>query len=254
MLLLYGALLLVSMVATRFQVVAPAALSGATAPVTRAFLVATDTLRRAYVTVVQERNLASDVQTLRQQNDVLTQRNELLAREVTRLRQVVQIRATQAPNAVGIAQVVAVDPSPLLARLTVNRGSSGGVRVRMPVTLPDGLVGQVVGVSAGSATVLGLVDPESRVGVTLQGGKGGRGLAYGAPPDRLRAEFSRSVPLKKGDVLVTSSLLGLYPVGIRVGTVERVLPLGPNDVNRTVIVKPAVDIGVVEDLTILEGV
>ncbi|MFD1730348.1 rod shape-determining protein MreC [Deinococcus malanensis] len=79
-------------------------------------------------------------------------------------------------------------------------------------------------------------------------------MAHGLPPDRLKAEFSRSVPVKKGDVLVTSSIGGLYPVGIRVGTVEKVLPLGPNDVNRSVIVKPAVDVGVIEDVTILEGV
>lgn len=254
LLLVYAGLLALSMVLTRFQVVAPTALRSATAPITRAGVVAADNVRGAYQTLVEERQLAADVKRLQAETDVLRERNERLTREVERLRQVAKITATQAPNVVGTAQVVAVDPSPLLARLTVNRGSSGGVRVRMPVTLPDGLVGQVVGVSAGSATVLGLVDPESRVGVTLQGGKGGRGLAYGAPPDRLRAEFSRSVPLKKGDVLVTSSLLGLYPVGIRVGTVERVLPLGPNDVNRTVIVKPAVDIGVVEDVTILEGV
>ncbi|MEF2277670.1 rod shape-determining protein MreC [Deinococcus sp. YIM 134068] len=253
LLLLYAALLLVSMVATRFQVVAPTALSGATAPVTRVVLTATDNVRRAYVNVVQERNLAGEVRDLRRQNDALTQRNELLSREVSRLRQVVQIRATQAPNAVGLAQVVAVDPSPLLARLTLNRGQEDGVRVRMPVTVPGGLVGQVVGVSANRATVVGLVDPESSVGVTLEGSRGGRGLAVGFPPDRLRAQFSRSVPVKPGDVLVTSSLGGVYPVGIRVGTVERVLPLGPNDVNRAVVVRPAVDVGAVEDVTLLEG-
>lgn len=253
LLLLYAGLLLLSMLATRFQVVAPASLTGATAPITRAALVATDTVREVYKTVVHERQLATDVQTLRRQNDVLAQRNELLAREVTRLRQVVQIRATQAPNAVGLAQVVAVDPSPLLARLTLNRGTGDGVRVRMPVTVPGGLVGQVAAVGARRATVVALVDPESRVGVTLDRSRGGRGLAVGLPPDRLRAQFSRGVPVGVGDVLVTSSLGGVYPVGIRVGTVEQVLPLGPNDVNRSVIVKPAVDMGAVEDVTLLEA-
>ncbi|WP_328774688.1 rod shape-determining protein MreC [Deinococcus aquaedulcis] len=246
-------LLALSMVTTRFQVVPPGALRSGIAPLSQLAVVAADNVRRAYQTLVSERQLAAQVGTLQKENDVLRQRNELLTREVSRLRQVVKITTTQAPNALGIAQVVAVDPSPLLARLDVNKGARDGVRLRMPVTVPRGLVGQITDVSPGHATVLALVDPESTVGVTLQGNRGGRGVARGVPPDRLRAAFSRSVPIKPGDVLVTNSLGGVFPVGIPVGTVEKVLPLGPNDINRTVIIKPAVDVGVVEDVTILEG-
>ncbi|MFC4455711.1 rod shape-determining protein MreC [Deinococcus sonorensis] len=251
--LLYLLLLALSMVALRFQLVAPASLSSGIAPLTRAFLEGAANIRFAYNTLVRDRDLSQRYYTLQQQNDVLRQRNELLSREVARLRQVTQIIATQAPNVVGIAQVTAVDPSPLLSRLTLNKGAADGLRVRMPVTVPSGLVGQVVQVTSESAVVLSLVDPESRVGVTLARNKGGRGLAFGAPPDRLRAEFSLGVDIRPGDVLVTSSLGGVFPVGIKVGTVERVLPLGPNDVNRTVIVKPAVDVNLTEDVTVLGG-
>jgi rod shape-determining protein MreC len=251
--LLYAGLLLLSLVLTRFQVASPATLRSATAPLNRVGVVTADNLRRAYTTLTEERKLGRDLDRAEAENASLRERNELLTREVTRLRQLQKITETQAPNVLGIAQVVAVDPSPLLARLTLNRGSRHGVRVRMPVTVPGGLVGQVVAVAPTECTVVALVDPESSVGVTLQGSKGGRGLAHGSPPDRMKAQFSRGVPLKKGDMLVTSSLGGLYPVGIPVGRVEEVLPLGPNDVNRTVIVKPAVDVGVIEDVTILEG-
>ncbi|ACO45983.1 rod shape-determining protein MreC [Deinococcus deserti] len=254
LLLVFVGLLLISLLLLRFQAVAPTALRAATAPVSRIGVVAADNLRRAYSTLFEERRLNADLRRLQAQNDELRQRNEMLTREVMRLRQLEKITATQAPNALGIAQVIAVDPSALLARLTLNKGKRDGVRLRMPVTVPGGLVGQVTGVSESQSTVVALVDPESSVGVTLQGSKGGRGLAHGLPPDRMKAEFSRSVPVKKGDVLVTSSIGGLYPVGIRVGTVEKVLPLGPNDVNRSVIVKPAIDVGVIEDVTILEGV
>ena len=172
---------------------------------------------------------------------------------LARLRQVTQIIASQSPSVVGIAQVTGVDPSPLLSRLTINKGAGQGLRARMPVTVPAGLVGQTVEVSSSSAVVLALADPESRVGVTLAGNKGGRGLAFGAPPDRLRAQFSLGTDIKVGDELVTSSLGGVFPVGIRVGRVELVLPLGPNDVNRSVIVKPAVDVNLTEDVTVLGG-
>ena len=251
--LLYLPLLAVSMVATRFQLVAPLALSSGTGPVTRAFLIGTQNLTHAYATLVDDRDLGRRYHLLSQQNDVLRQSNELLQREVARLRQVTQITATQAPSVVGIGQVTAVDPSPLLSRLTINKGTAQGLRLHMPVTVPAGLVGQVIEATSGSAVVLSLVDPESRVGVTLARNKGGRGLAFGAPPDRMKAQFSLGVDVKVGDELVTSSLGGVFPVGIKVGTVERVLPLGPNDVNRVVIVRPAVDVNVVEDVTVLGG-
>jgi rod shape-determining protein MreC len=251
--LLYVPLLALSMVATRFQIVAPLALSSGTQPITQAFLMGSQNLSRAYTTLVDDRNLSSRYHELRQQNDVLRQNNELLQREVARLRQVTQITATQAPSVVGTGQVTAVDPSPLLSRLTINKGTAQGLRLRMPVTVPAGLVGQVVQLTSNSAVVLALVDPESRVGVTLARNKGGRGLAFGSPPDRLKAQFSLGVDIRVGDDLVTSSLGGVFPVGIKVGTVEKVLPLGPNDVSRVAIIKPAVDVNVLEDVTVLGG-
>ncbi|WP_229775895.1 rod shape-determining protein MreC [Deinococcus ruber] len=252
-LLIYAALMVLSMIATRFQIVAPLALTSGIQPITRAFLVGASNLSKAYDTLVKERDLSSRLAVLQKQNDVLRQQNELFQREVSRLRQVTQVMATQAPSVVGIAQVTEVDPSPLLSRLTINKGASAGLRQRMPVTVPAGLVGQVVEVSSNNAVVLALSDPESRVGVTLARNKGGRGLAFGSPPDRLKAQFSLGVNVKPGDVLVTSSLGGVFPVGIKVGTVEKVFPIGPNDVNQTVLVKPTVDVNLVEDVTVLGG-
>lgn len=249
--LLYLALLFISMVATRFQVVAPVALGAGVLPLTQVFNGAADNLRRAYTTLVEERDLARRVQALQRQNDTLRGQNEQYLRELSRLRQAQLIRDTQAPNVIGTASVVAVDPSPLLSRLTINRGALGGVRRHMPATVPAGLVGQVTGVDAREAVVTTLVDPESKVGVTLADNKGGRGMAVGQPPDRLKATFSLGTSVKVGDELVTSSLGGVYPVGIKVGRIEKTLPVGPNDVTRTVIVKPAVDVNTLEEIALL---
>lgn len=252
-LLVYGLLLLFSAVLMRFQVVAPLAVSSTTAPLSRVALVAADNLRRSVQGLTEQRHTAAEVKALQQKNLELKQQNDLLSVELNRLRQITQITTTQAPNAVGIAQVVGVDPSPVLARLTLNKGSADGVRVHMPVTVPAGLVGQIIQVGARQSSVIALVDPGSSAGVTLSGGRGGRGIAVGLPPDRLKVEFSLDLPLKVGDALVSSSLGGVYPVGIRVGTVEKILPVGPNDVTRSVIVKPAVDVGALTDVTVLGG-
>lgn len=250
-LFVYVVLLVFSAVLARFQVIPPLAVSSVTAPLSRAALVAADNLRGAGQSIATQRRTEREVKALKRQNDELRQQNEWLTVELRRLRQLTQITATQAPNVLGVAQVVGVDPSPLLSRLTLNKGSLDGVRVHMPVTVPGGLVGQIVEVSPHRSVVLALTDPNSSVGVTLSGGRGGRGLGVGAPPGRLRVAFSLGLPVQVGDRVVSSSLGGVYPVGIRVGTVEKVLPVGPNEVTRTIIVKPAVDINVVEDVTIL---
>lgn len=252
-LFLYAVLVGLSLVIMRFQVVPPLAVTSATAPLSQVAVVAADNLRRGVQGIAEQRRTKEEILRLERANAELRQRNDLLNVELTRLRQITQITATQAPNAVGIAQVVGVDPSPLLARLTINKGWADGVRVHMPVTVPAGLIGQIIEVGNHRSSVIALVDPGSSVGVTLSGGRGGRGIAVGLPPDRLKAEFSLGQPLKVGDLLVSSSLGGVYPVGIRVGTIEKILPVGPNDVTRSVIVKPAVDVGGVEDVTVLGG-
>lgn len=250
--LVYLGLLFLSMVSTRFQVVPPLALSSGVLPVTQMIGGGADHLRGAYETLVNDRDARRRLEVLRDQNEVLRGRNDMLERENSKLRQAAQIRATQFPGPVTVASVVMVDPSPLLSRLTVNRGERDGVRRFMPASVPAGLVGQVTGVTGSSAVVTTVLDPESRVGVTLRG-KGGRGLAVGMPPDRMRATFPLTVDVRVGDTVLTSSLGGVYPVGIKVGTVERVETVGPNDVNRTVIVKPAADVSTLEELALLEA-
>jgi len=253
LLLVYLGLLFLSMVMTRFQLHAPLSVTSGVLPITQLFGGAADNVRKAYVSLVEDRDLKGQNERLEQENDVLRGRINQLERENARLRQAADIRAQQSPSLKLIASIVKVDPSPLLSRVTVNRGMKDGVRRFMPATVSAGLVGQVTDVDAANAVVTTIVDPESYVGVTLKG-KGGRGLAVGAPPDRLRATFPLTVDVRAGDTVLTSSLGGVYPTAIKVGTVERVEPLGPNDVSRTVIVKPAVDVNTLEEVGLLEAI
>lgn len=253
--LVYVLLLLVSMAMTRFQITPPLAVTSGILPLTQLVGGAADNVRSAYDTLVEERDLARRYRALRSQNDVLRGRLSVLERENARLKEAAQIRATQSPSLVTVASVVAVDPSPLLSRLTVNKGIRDGVGLRMPATVPAGLVGQVTSVDGTSASVTTILDPESRVGVSLarEGWRGGRGLALGYSPERLKAEFPLSVDVRVGDVVETSNLGGVYPSGIRVGTVEEILPLGSNDVRRSVIIKPAADITTLEEIALLRA-
>ena len=175
----------------------------------------------------------------------------MLELEVQRLEQVLAVRRSQSPGVVATAPVVGGTLGDGLARLVIGLGSRGGVTVDMPVTVPQGLVGIVTDVGPSSAVVRTVLDPQSRVGVTVRG-KGGQGIAVGDVGDRLRVTgFLEVEPVEVGDLVETSSRGGLFPLGVLVGTVEAVLPPDPNDLRRTYIVRPAVDLATLREVVLL---
>jgi rod shape-determining protein MreC len=126
-----------------------------------------------------------------------------------------------------------------------------GVLLNMPVTVPEGLVGIITNVSPHNAVVRTVLDPQSRVGVTVRG-RGGQGIAVGEVGGRIRVtDFIAEKPVEVGDKVETSSYGGLFPNGVLVGTVEQVLPPNPNELRRSFIVQPAVDLSTLSEVVLL---
>lgn len=250
--LIFIALMMVGLVMTRFMPTPPMAVTSGIIPVTRLTQQFAMNLKNAVTSVLEQRDLRERYN----DNHVELQslRNEVrqLRLEVARLQRAEAVRKTVSPGIFTTAEITAIDPSPLLSRLRINMGGQQGVQRNMPVTVPTGLVGQVMEVSRNEAWVITLVDPESNVGIAIQG-KAGRGIAVGAPPDRLRAEFPRNVDVKVGDQIVTASLGGVYPANVRVGVVDNVLPLGANATKRVAFIKPDVDVSNLEEVILLRA-
>ena len=59
------------------------------------------------------------------------------------------------------ASVIARDPSLWFDTVTINRGSSSGIELNMPVVTPSGIVGRVVAISPWTATVMLITDERS---------------------------------------------------------------------------------------------
>lgn len=249
----FGILFALSLVTTRFAPPAPLPLTSGIAPVTRLVFALSTNLRRAGEAVVETRDEKAENARLRQRVARLESENLRLTSEVSRLEQVARIRAAISPAVVMTASVTSLDPSPVLSRLTLDRGAADGVRLMMPVTVPEGLVGVVTQVARNAATVRTIVDPESVIGVTVAG-KGGRATARGVAGGRLRAEgFAKSLDVRVGDVILSSNALGgVFPT-IPVGRVDQVLPAGSNALGRTVFIQPAVDVGRVELVHLLRA-
>jgi rod shape-determining protein MreC len=208
-------------------------------------------VRLTLESLVDRRDLRAEVERLENLLAASRQEARELELEVQRLEQVLAVRRSQSPGVVATAPVVGGTVGAELARLIVGLGARGGVTVDMPVTVPQGLVGIVTDVGPNSSVVRTVLDPQSRVGVTVRG-KGGQGIAVGDVGDRVRVTgFLEVEPVVVGDLIETSSRGGLFPQGVLVGVVEEVLPPDPNELRRAYIVRPAVDIATLREVVLL---
>ncbi|MBL9039726.1 MAG: rod shape-determining protein MreC, partial [Archangium sp.] len=67
-----------------------------------------------------------------------------------------------------MARIIGLNPSAQFLSVRIDRGENDGVRVGMPVVTPEGVLGQVVRATGGSADVMLLTDQASRVGAVIQ--------------------------------------------------------------------------------------
>src|SRR5690606_13323708 len=112
-----------------------------------------------------------------------------------------------------------------LQRLLLNAGSDDGVRLGQSVIDAGGLLGQIIAVTPGTATVLLLTDLDHAVPVSVSR-SGVRLVAFGiGRSDRLAV---RNIPVssavKAGAVRGTSGLGGRFPPGFPVGTLAELRP------------------------------
>src|ERR671932_602778 len=133
----------------------------------------------------------------RQRDQLLAQRDALrrqLAQLSVQVRQDQQLRGLQAQNTSGglsqyqpvQARVYQRSPSTWYQTVTIDKGSSDGIRVDQPVVNDSGLVGRVREVSDGNAQVMLLTDDDFGVSAeTRSGDPGIIGPVNGSPGDLL---------------------------------------------------------------------
>jgi rod shape-determining protein MreC len=194
------------------------------------------------------------------ERDQLARERDALRREVAQLqvrnREFEQLRGLQRANTTGglgqyqpvQARVYTRSPSTWYQTVTINKGSSDGVRVDQPVVNGQGLVGKVKSVSDGNAVVMLITDQEFGVSAEAarRGEPGSITPAVGAPGDLLFDLVENAEQVRKGDLIVTagtttSRLPSVYPRSIVIGTVKRI-ETGEGELDRRIHVAPAADL------------
>lgn len=123
--------------------------------------------------------------------------------------------------------VISYPSGPFAQQVTIAAGSSSGIRIGTPIMTADGLVGHVTNVSAHTAQVMLLTDPDS----SLPARDISRGVAglirHGQGNTLILDRVAKALKVKKGDLVVTQGTIDrrypdLYPYGLPIGEVQSV--------------------------------
>ncbi|HEY6872492.1 MAG TPA: rod shape-determining protein MreC [Geobacteraceae bacterium] len=193
----------------------------------------------------ENKQLRESVRTL---NTRLLEASEaVLANE--RLKKLLDLKNSLHAPAVAAA-VIGEDGSPWFKTIMIDRGAADGLREGMPVVASDGVVGQLVKVSAGSSRVLLLTDHASGIAGIVQRSRA-RGVVKGKGGGRCSLDFTlHEEDVKVGDTVITSGIGGVFPKGLPVGEVTMVKK-GEYGIFQTVEVRPMVNISRLEEVLVI---
>ena len=118
-----------------------------------------------------------------------------------------------------LARVIGRSADHWWQQMTLNRGSADGVEEQSMVMATSGLVGQIVSTTPHTSRVLLLTDANSRVGVVVNGGRIAGVLQGSGNGSGVVEFFTKTVPIKKGDLVTTSGLSSRFLPNLPVGKV-----------------------------------
>jgi len=171
----------------------------------------------------------------------------LLANE--RLRKLLELKISlHAPTLA--ASVIGEDGSPWFKTILIDRGTADGLREGMPVVASDGVVGQLVKVTAGSSRVLLLTDHASGIAGIVERSRA-RGVVKGKGGGRCSLDFTlHGEDVKVGDTIIASGIGGVFPKGLPIGEVTMVKK-GEYGIFQTVELRPRVNISRLEEVLVI---
>ncbi|HKR15017.1 MAG TPA: rod shape-determining protein MreC [Pyrinomonadaceae bacterium] len=154
------------------------------------------------------------------------------------------------------ARVIARDASIWFNTITINRGSSSGVAVNMPVVTGTGIVGRVISVSPFASQVMLITDEKAGAGAVV--GQLGQSGALGSV--RGRADLGVGIiemryvsgleKVEVNDSVMTTGQDGIYPPGLNVGRVVDVKK-GTATQAHQILIQPGAQLDHLEEVAVL---
>jgi len=152
------------------------------------------------------------------------------------------------------ARVIARDSSVWFNTITINRGSSSGIALNMPVVTAGGIVGRVIAVSPWTAQVMMITDEKAAAGAIVGqlGASGALGSVRGlGNSDLIEMRYvSNQEKVAVGDYILTTGQDGIYPAGLNVGEVLQMKP-GTAAQPHQILIRPGAKLDQLEEVAVL---
>ena len=150
------------------------------------------------------------------------------------------------------ADVISRDISNYSKTIVINAGKNSGIKENMPVIASEGLVGFVISATDNTAKVQTIVDSSSNTSSVISSSKESvicKGMLEGK--NELKAVYiPTDAQIASGDSIETSGLGGIYPKGIFIGKVNKVIN-GSNINDRYAIVDTGVNFNKLDTVLVI---
>ncbi len=195
---------------------------------------------------VQNQQLQTELNRIRLEQSSLAES----ARQDLRLQKLLGFQQQYISKTV-VAHVIGTSGTDLSRVLYINKGLNDGIRTDMPVITPDGVVGKIRDVFPHTAQVLEINDQTSGLGIILTQTRL-RGILRGNTAGQ--TEIVNILPderIQRGEQVITSGGDDVYPTGLVVGVVERVVPDPDQNPYVALLVKPAANLSQLDEVLVI---
>ncbi len=209
-----------------------------------------DTFKEEYLAVLAEREENKRLWKELQESRALLHKSREAMATNARLKKLLDFRESSNLPMVA-ATVIGKDPSMWFRSIIIDRGTNDGLVKGSPVTNSDGIVGQVFTVAPNYSKVLLAIAPSSAIDVLLQKSRV-RGILKGTGALTYQLDYVlKNVEVEEGDRVVTAGYGGVFPTGLPVGVVSKVIRKRRGNFHE-IEVTPSVDYRTLEYLFVLQ--
>ena len=204
----------------------------------------------------------TNVGTLQEENKELKQKNseleqklrelEIIKSENETLKEYVNLKDKYTDYQTIPGYVINKDISNYSSIVVINLGSKDGIKENMPVIAEEGLVGHVISVTENTAKVQTIIDSASTISCNISSSNDNL-IARGTLTEdsTLKATYiPTEATILEGDKIETSGIGGIYPKGIYVGIVQKVIST-KNITDRYAMIKTAVDFNKLDTVLVI---
>lgn len=200
-------------------------------------------------------NLTADQQTLsdlKAENEQLRSRNAELEetnQSTQRLQGLLDLKNTYNLQSTG-ARVISGSTDSFNNTIVIDKGTSSGLAVGMPVVDSGGVIGQIIECGPTTSTVRLITDEKSGVAAMVQSSRA-QGMLMGSASRQITLNLiNTNQKVAVGDTVVTSGLGGVFPKGLPLGKVTSV-EAAPGSLYYTIVVEPYGNVGTNEEVMVI---